>query len=595
MKNFLYIIICAFVTLTAAADCLPVSRDQLSNNLTSSSVLPKLPDDWEIPFSMKHPFLERLDYNLDPGIELQVNTRIVMVDCYDFDWNSTNGTAIVDESSRFMFGKLTCLNSHNGNWVVQGLYMDYDIPIDINENSRNVSLHTGELLTTGMSGSTTRYDVYAMSEKWLTMQTDDYDDIVGRLHHNGSIEFCDGFAFLIEKKIMRDSVWETSSWQLSPIFRNLHLFIPNGKHTYTSKNNYLRPSFPGGGAGGGLYPRPIKPKTDKVKPKPVNPRVFDPKFTLGNPGEATTGYDLIPVSPVPDQESQVFLSDDSHTDSQHSVPVYIYQADDSTIYVYNLYGTDFNWNYMILKRGGAMTFPSQAVSCEVNNTGIVGLFNYSCLDKFLVEGNQGTYDANSISWGDTYLDYDYVKNPEYPTIQLRNNRNSMPDSVYTNNRLSYTKPRNPSFNQPIVTDSTVTFSAVTRSSGEVVLLLHGPEQDVYLPVPNPYTVSRTDTTYSVALVAYTKALVGYRYKYSGDVYFEYEVPALAQAEEGDVNNDGVVDITDVTSLINRVLDSTDAIDRVLPKHVDANGLEGIDIEDITTLIYRILCSDCPTE
>ena len=167
--------------------------------------------------------------------------------------------------------------------------------------------------------------------------------------------------------------------------------------------------------------------------------------------------------------------------------------------------------------------------------------------------------------------------------------------VYTNNRLSYTKPRNPSFNQPIVTDSTVTFRAETHSSGEVVLLLHDPEQDVYSPVSNPYTVSRTDTAYNVSLVAYSRVMDGEKYTYSDDVYFEYEVPALAQAEEGDVNNDGVVDITDVTSLINHVLDSTDTIDRVLPKHVDVNGLEGIDIEDITTLIYRILCGDCPTE
>ena len=473
--------------------------------------------------------------------------------------------------------------------------MDYDIPVDINKNSRNVTLHTGELLTTSMSGATTRYDVYAMPEKWLTMQTDDYDDIVGRLHQDGSIEFNDGFAFLIEKKIMNDGVWETSSWSLSPIFRNLHLFVPNGEHTYASKYDYSRPSFPGGGSGGGLLPRPIKPKTDKVKPRPVNPRVFDPKLTLGNPSDATTGYDLIPLSSVPDQESQVFLSDDSHTDSQHSVPVYIYQADDSTIYVYNLYGTDFNWNYMILNPDGTMTFPCQAVSYENSNTGIVGLYNYSCLDKYLENGNQGTYNANLISWGDTYFNYYYVYNPEEPTLRLRNNGNSMRSFVYTKNRLSYTKPHNPSFNQPIVTDSTVTFSAVQRSSGKVVLLLHDPEQDVYSPVPNPYTVSRTDTAYSVSLAAYTKVLFGSHYKYSNDVYFEYEVPALAQAEEGDVNNDGVVDITDVTSLINHVLDSTDTIDRVLPKHVDVNGLEGIDIEDITTLIYRILCGDCPTE
>ena len=588
MKNILYIIICAFVALTAAADGLPVSRDQLSNNLTSSSSLPKLPDDWKIPFSEKHPFLERL-YTPEGYLDSEFG-RIVMVDCYGFNWNSANGTATVDVSSRFMYGKSTLLSSQNGNWVVQDLYMDYDIPIDIDENSRKVTLHTGRLLTTYVLDNTTRYNVYAMPEKWLTTLADEYSDIAGQIYRDGSIEFSDGFAFMIEKSILRDSVWETSSWELSPIFRNLHLFVPNGEHTFSSKYVKDKPR-PHNGWGGGLTPRPTRPVNPKpVKTTPITPRVFEPKSTLGNPGDATTIFDMSPSSSVPDQEFQVPLSD-SKFSTQNSVPVYIYQMDDSTIYVYNLYGTDFNWNRMIINPDGTMTFPTQ----EVSGDGGKGVYNYSRRDNFLVSDNQGTYNANVISWGDTYFDYEYEGNPVVLSLQLRNNRNSMLDSVYRLNHLSYTKPRNPSFNQPIVTDSTVTFRAETQSSGEVVLLLYDPEQDVYSPVSNPYTVSRTDTAYNVSLVAYSQVMDGEKYTYSGDVYFEYEVPALAQAEEGDVNNDGVVDITDVTSLINRVLDSTDAIDRVLPKHVDANGLEGIDIEDITTLIYRILCSDCPTE
>ena len=169
----------------------------------------------------------------------------------------------------------------------------------------------------------------------------------------------------------------------------------------------------------------------------------------------------------------------------------------------------------------------------------------------------------------------------------------MLDSVYMNNKLFFTKPLNPSFDQPVVTDSTVTFrAAVTQSSGEVLLLLYDPEQDVYSSVPNPYTVYRTDTAYSVTLVAYTRrALDGGKYTYSDDVYFEYEVPALEQYEQGDVNNDGAVDITDVTSLINHVLDTTGV--EIFPWKADVNGMEGIDIEDITNLIHRVLYGEWP--
>lgn len=610
MKNILYLIICAFVTLTAVADGLPVTQEQLSNDLTSSSSFTH----YKMPFSIKHPFLKRLD--LHPEYLDTEDGRIVMVDCYDFNWNSTNGTATVINSSRFRYGKSTCLKSlvdPNGNWIVkiQDLYMQYDIPIDIDENSRKVTLYTGKLLTTLMFSSTTRYDVYAMPEKWLTTldAADDYSDIVGQIYRDGSIEFSDGFAFLIEKKIMHDGGWETSSWELSPIFRNLHLFVPNGKHTYTARDlpESERPKNPSQ-HGGGLVPRnprPVKPKP--VNSKPVNPRAFDPKLTLGNPSDATTGFDMIPLSSVTDQEFQIPLNDinDNRDGIIHSVPVYILQTNDSTIYVYNLYGTDFNWNYMVLNHDGTMTFPYQ----EVGRDGGDGLYNFSCRDnEILSGGNQGTWHDNTltqmiIEWDDTYFDYEYegmspyLHLPVEPELQFRNNRKSLRDSVYMDNRLVLTKPLNPSFRQPLVTDSTVTFrAAVTQSLYEVLLLLYDPEQDVYSSVPNPYTVYRTDTAYSVSLVAYTRrALDGGKYTYSDDVYFEYEVPALTQAEQGDVNNDGAVDITDVTSLINQVLETTDTVDGLSPKHIDVNLLEDIDIEDITNLIHRVLFGDWPTK
>ena len=587
MKNILYLIVCAVVSLTAVADGLPISRGQLSNSLTADSGIPKLPDECKIPFSVKHPFWERLYDDPHPGYVDSEDGRIVMVYCYDFNWNDENGTATVINSSRFMFGKSTCLqrldNNQNGNWKAQDLYMSYDIPIDIDENSRQVTLRTGKLLTTHMPDNTTRYDVYAMPEKWLTTldDGDDYSDIVEPIYRDGSIEFIDGFAFLIEKKVMHDGVWETSSWELSPIFRNLHLFVPNGKHQYTSRA-LPEDDRPGPvGQGGGLVPRPTRPVNPKpVNPKPVNPRDFDPKLTLGNPGDATIGSVLTPVIPL------------------YSVPVYIYQANDSTIYVYNLYGTDFNWNRMILNRDGTLTFPGQ----EVSSYGGKGLYNYSLRDDYLVSGNQGTWSVNtangmSIRWGDTYFDYKYddIRHVETKP-QLRNDRKSMRDSVYMNNRLSLTKPLNPSFDQPVVTDSTVTFRAVTQSTDEVLLLLYDPEQDVYSSVPNPYTVYRTDTAYSVSFVAYARrALDGGKYTYSDDVCFEYEVPALEQPEQGDVNNDGAVDITDVISLINQVLDTTGTNDGLSPKHVDVNLQEDIDIEDITALIHRVLCGDWPTK
>lgn len=429
MKIILYLIICTLAALTVVADGQSISQGQSIKILSSGDGNPKIPvpDEYKLSYSKLHPMGERIESSVLGG------KMIVMADCYDFDWNDEEGTATVIESSRFMYGKMTCLkfpfgSNQYGNRFVQHLYMDYDIPIEVDENSSKVTLHTGELLNPFPILSPTRYCVYAMPEKWLTTQTDDCDDIVGRLNHDGSIEFNEGFAFLIEKKILRDSVWETSSWQLSPIFRNLHILVPNGKHTYISKPIDNKPLPPGGGTGGGLYPRPVIPKP--VKPKPVTPRLFEPKLTLSHLGDATASLDLVALSSVHDQELQIPLGDGS---TQHTVPVYIYHANDTTIYVYNLFGTDYDWNHMIINRDRTISFPIQAVSYD----GYYGLFNYSCLDKYLESGNQGIYYINFISWDDTYFDYEYVKNPIYPNIQFKSNGNSMLDSVYTNNRLYF--------------------------------------------------------------------------------------------------------------------------------------------------------------
>ena len=52
--------------------------------------------------------------------------------------------------------------------------------------------------------------------------------------------------------------------------------------------------------------------------------------------------------------------------------------------------------------------------------------------------------------------------------------------------------------------------------------------------------------------------------------------------------------TDVTILINQVLDTTGTNDGFSPKHVDVNLQEDIDIEDITALIHRVLFGVWPT-
>ena len=76
--------------------------------------------------------------------------------------------------------------------------------------------------------------------------------------------------------------------------------------------------------------------------------------------------------------------------------------------------------------------------------------------------------------------------------------------------------------------------------------------------------------------------------YAGDgpsvkVRLGYNVPLTLR---GDVNGDKVVDVTDVSDLINVVLGKVSAHD--LPGDCHVAGNEGIDVEDISTLINIVL-------
>jgi len=56
---------------------------------------------------------------------------------------------------------------------------------------------------------------------------------------------------------------------------------------------------------------------------------------------------------------------------------------------------------------------------------------------------------------------------------------------------------------------------------------------------------------------------------------------------GDVNNDGTIDVSDVTALISHVL-GTDAGEEINLANAECDLIDGIDIADVTALIARIL-------
>lgn len=164
--------------------------------------------------------------------------------------------------------------------------------------------------------------------------------------------------------------------------------------------------------GGGRNQLPIKPGAGNLTP-------------VGN-------HNLRILPPSPPTGGVILHT--AASDSVQIAPVYIYQVNDSIVYVYGLYGRfdDASQSYsmykneqneMYLNPDGTMTFPSQRVGYSYaslledknvwNYSAEVGNGEFTDLEP----GNTGTWTPEAISWGNTVLktmssttDYYYYDN-----------------------------------------------------------------------------------------------------------------------------------------------------------------------------------------
>lgn len=130
---------------------------------------------------------------------------------------------------------------------------------------------------------------------------------------------------------------------------------------------------------------------DGVRPKPVDPRNPKPKSNpyLDRP-LANNNNNTVVTSHNPN------LTELGLTQS----PVYMYQYDDSTLCIYNMFNQGYLISFMYLDGDGNMTYPAQPIYYD----GSCGEDYYNCssVDNQLIGGNTGIVAADTISWGTTY-------------------------------------------------------------------------------------------------------------------------------------------------------------------------------------------------
>ena len=626
MRKYLFLFLCACFTLSIVANDRVITRAQLRSAKKESVSAGKLVTSTGGDASVAlHRIIQERGLNLNDNklnksaslretLDDVMGEKIVMVDTYDFDWDSVACVAAVVDTSYFMKGKmseLTHQSSSTSQYLSDDVYIadfydTYHIPVEVDYSSGAVVLMAGVPLVTlsgiyeessggiweSYRGSSDNYvlvtrRLYAMPESWLA-GAEDYSDIYGYITSDGSISLEGGFGFLIEQEETEVHAGVPRptevSWGLSPIFRNFHMFTPNAVHEYRGSGSG---SGPGGSdvnfvemvslingpqsTTGGVVHRPINPRP--VKPKPVNPRPFNNNtMTL-----CVNGGDNSDAEPERDAEQDRGKSLSRWPQVTTAQPVYLYQQDDSTLLVYNLYGKDYSWNYMIKRPDGSVLFPSQKVG--YNTTKNEPIYNCSFDSDTIVLDNVGSMVADTIRWNNTYFF----------------GESGMQGYHYSNNKLYLTGESlygflpAPVFVTPVMTDSTVVFTATSsRSDATVYIYEFEPADYAFVGEgEGNYMVIRGDTPRTVCLYAIAEAMVGDTYLFSDYVELDYEVPAFFIP--GDVNGDRIVGIADVTTFIDHLLsEDFESSDDFHAAEADFNR-DGIwSVADLTDLIDLLL-------
>ena len=575
MKKFFITLVCASLAISVFAGVSRLSRSDLKNTtVIAGHVSNVTPASSTGSAQSLQQFMRERQLGVSGksfSRELSFGAKIASVDAYNFEWDNETGTAQIDESACAMMGRyctLTSSSSSSGNVNLSYFYGDFAIPCNIDFTTRVLTIKTCEPLNrmdslsyfdpnssvykSPMSPSLktkghTYWTLYAVPLSWLMGDDNCEEYIYGQVNDHGTITFYDDFAFVVETS----SDGEVS-WSLSPIFKNLTLLTPNGTHEfdYTRLSSVEDPYQDGLGCGG-LVPRPHKPGSSKpISTGPVSPRPIAPRPNSINACSTLNTGALV-------------------TTTTHELqPVYMYWADATTLTVYNLFGMGLRCNMEIDKNDGTMQLAQQQIFN--NGLGLV-LYNRSC---------SGIGSQDSVTWNLTEtIGSVSVFSPEFNSNVLR----------FTGDSTPFTEPSEPIFEEAIVSDTTVTFRAITEDPGmEVKLYLyvyHEEEQtEEYLEVDNPLTVPRLTQPYWIDLVAETyNPVTGV---HSDTEWFWYEVPALETGISGDVNGDGVVTGTDVTILYNYLLNNDDS-DMI---NGDQNTDGFITAADIT-IIYNILLGE----
>lgn len=265
--------------------------------------------------------------------------------------------------------------------------------------------------------------------------------------------------------------------------------------------------------------------------------------------------------------------------------VYMFQQNDTTVMVWNLWGLGGVGNDMMIYEDGTMKFPLQFITERDMSQYSAQYPNYQFSTSFLnfngglstIVDDSDTYgqvNGNKITWDTTTVSNFFVYNNNYyfPAVYLPPFYNNV---LTLNNDVFYYQKSVAPVISYVVNDENVVITAV----GEGTVVLATSDSTA---VENPYTVARGEADQTITMLA----LAQQEGKLPSEIVSqEIVIPAKAVASlRGDVDNNGRVEIADVSALIDALLNTT----MYLPEGADCDLDGDFGIGDVSALIDYLL-------
>ena len=471
-----------------------------------------------------------------------MGTKVVMLDAYDCEFTST-GCNITPAAYEYMGGWETEFmeSEADGYVTVDGIY--YTLPCELIADYANeaVAMPSGIIQYTYQGNRVYKNRVYQdttelvclVNEGWL--QDDVYEDVLGEIWEDGTVYFEDGWAYLFVDIVntyasKTDTTPRSSdtSMSLSNVFRNTYFLVPNATHSYYSV----------------------------------------------------------------------------HAETEAEVPCYMYQYDDTTAVVWNIFGMGYRGVVAFIYGDGTMVMPTYQIMAQDDMSSYAQQYtqyDWTGAEDFymvaydlelddidqMVEQFNGSCTSTMIKWDEPTSAVDFMTRKSDGASML---------GVYfypwTNNVINFKDGYEFYFPVEIQDLAGEIIIGDVTEDGKVNIQYTG-EEDVTLEIidqdGNSYTPDEDGNIQLPEAGDYTIIVTASAEGYN-DLEASKEITwEAATGLRGDVNGDGSVDPSDISALIDYLLNGS-AVNEG-NSDCDLNG--SIDPGDISALIDFLLNSVWP--